>query len=148
MQRQGLLIRTCGTSDTGPVSNSSLKYRVWVNKTVDEDIVLVVTAGYQASLWNSAYQSTNNWNYHCHKQYFAVGLWTPSNCITVDFFFNSVIITCNRIASSQTSSFFGQTSVPFMIVLRAACMRPVTSSRRAAAIQPTIRDYQTKLCCH
>lgn len=50
--------------------------------------------------------------------------------------------TCRRIASSQTSSFLEQTSVPFMIVFRAACMRPVTSSKRAAAIQP--KSYARK----
>ena len=56
-----------------------------------------------------------------------------------------LIQTCKRMASSQTSSFLEQTSDPFMIVLRAACMRPVTSSNRAAAIQPTIGKTFTEL---
>ena len=44
--------------------------------------------------------------------------------------------TCNLTASIQTSSFLEHTSQPLMTMLRAACIRPVTSSSLAAAIQP------------
>ena len=45
-------------------------------------------------------------------------------------------LTWSLVASSQMSSFFGQISQPRMMMFRAAWSRPVTSSRRAAAIQP------------
>ena len=147
MQRQGLLPRNCGTSH-----RTCLKYRVvWINKNVDRrycfhshcrisSIPLKQCISIYQQLKLSLPQTVFCNRYCGHT-------WQGKR-ITVDFFFNLVIITCKRIASSQTSSFFGQTSVPFMMVLRAACMRPVTSSRRAAAIQPRIGNYPTKLCCH
>lgn len=45
-------------------------------------------------------------------------------------------LTCNRAASNQTSSLFGQFSQPAFMILRAATIRPACSSRQAAAIHP------------
>mmetsp|Transcript_4163 Transcript_4163/g.6155 ORF Transcript_4163/g.6155 Transcript_4163/m.6155 type:complete len:243 (+) Transcript_4163:1824-2552(+) len=45
-------------------------------------------------------------------------------------------LLCILAASSQTSSFLGQVSQPFMIRFLAAISFPVSCSRRAAAIQP------------
>lgn len=53
--------------------------------------------------------------------------------------------TWSLAASIQTSSFLGHTSHPFMMVFLAVCIRPVTSSRRAAAIHPGIAHYQSKV---
>ena len=46
------------------------------------------------------------------------------------------MLTCNRAASSHTSSLLGHCSHPAFIILRAATIRPACSSRQAAAIQP------------
>lgn len=46
------------------------------------------------------------------------------------------LLTWSLTASSQTSSFFGHTSQPLMMVFLAVCILPVTSSSLAAAIQP------------
>jgi hypothetical protein len=48
---------------------------------------------------------------------------------------NSGVLTISRAASNQMSSLFGHSSHPFMIRFLAACSLPVTSSRRAEAIQ-------------
>ena len=47
-------------------------------------------------------------------------------------------LTCKRTASNHTSSLVGHASVPLMIKFLAFCVWPVTSSSRAAAIQPDI----------
>jgi len=52
--------------------------------------------------------------------------------------------TCSREASIQTSSFLGHTSHPFIMMFLAVCIRPVTSSSRAAAIHPGVRGQVTK----
>ena len=49
---------------------------------------------------------------------------------------NVEMLTCSLTASSHTSSSLLHTSVPFMIIFLADCIRPVTSSKRAAAIHP------------
>ena len=62
-----------------------------------------------------------------------------------------MLVTCSLIDSTHTSSFLGHTSHPLIIIFLAVCIRPVTSSRRAAAIHPgawlglvVITDFNSK----
>lgn len=47
-----------------------------------------------------------------------------------------MLLTWSLIDSTHTSSFLEQTSHPLIIMFRAICIRPVTSSNLAAATHP------------